>query len=534
MIRLLPAATAATAALALLLPTGASATVTRTAITTPSEPLYAAYRFAAPEAVFSVSGTSDGTTGDMLALRCEPGFGGRLSEPIRVAADGSFTTTASMTAIGSSPCRLRAVPAGHAGDELAAFEPRLVALTAYAPEARVTPVRGSVELRPFSFDVYTGHRHGIANVRPSDDGGLREVFSLLPDTLARTPSWALAAYLLPDAADPRTPVEVDGAASYGGRLIPRLDFDGAGPQDRSAPAGYTGVQSAVTVDPQSGDVTVLESVPIVHCSGTDRPDPLPAECMSVRPSGIRHERTYRFTREHRVIAVRDSWISSDERAHRVRVVMTHSALTDPPSLWRLPAEPELSPAGGELRHPTGPGTVAHRAESGALAAGAIAFDPAPAEFSFPFNNRLREVSLLEVPAGAVVEVRRTFAHAPTVAGVEQLLPPPAPVPQLAPGPAPAEPGGGGRELKPTGPRPEASRERSRPYRPCVVPRVRRGATVAAARRAIATAGCRSKGPLRKVRSRVRRGRVVTLTPRARSVRAPGAVVTITVSRGRAI
>ncbi|HST42963.1 MAG TPA: hypothetical protein VLK58_25790 [Conexibacter sp.] len=523
--------------LLVLLPTAASATVTRTAITTPGEPLFAAYRFSAPEAVFAVSGTSDGTTGDVLALRCDPGAGGRLSEPISVAADGSFTTTAWMTAIGHSPCRLRAVPAGWAGDELAAFEPRLVSLTAHSPAARVTPVRGSAELRPYTFDVFTGNRRGSAHVTASDDSGLGDVLSLQPDTFAPTPSWALAAYLLPDAADPRTAVEVDGIASYGARSIPRFDYDGAGPESRSAPAGFTGVQSSVTVDPQSGDVSVLESVPIVHCDGTAGPDPQPQGCLTVRPSGIRHERSYRFTREHRVIALRDSWISTDESAHRVRVVMTHAVLTDPASLWRLPAEPEFAPVGGELRQPTQAGTVAHRTESGALAAGALAFDPAPAEFSFPFNNRLREVSELEVPAGGTVEVARTFAHAPTVLGVEQLLPPPMPEPKR-PGLGPIDPGGGGSsaggggaEPRPEGPRPDARRETSRPYRPCVVPRVRRGATVAAARRAIAAAGCRSKRRLRKVRSRVRKGRVVALTPRARAVRAPGAVVTIIVSRG---
>ncbi|MDW5595811.1 hypothetical protein VSS74_15795 [Conexibacter stalactiti] len=63
---------------------------------------------------------------------------------------------------------------------------------------------------------------------------------------------------------------------------------------------------------------------------------------------------------------------------------------------------------------------------------------------------------------------------------------------------------------------------------CRVPAIRRGSTVAAARKALAKARC-ARPKLKQVRSGVRRGRVVKVTPKARS--RTRAAVTLFVSRG---
>ncbi|HST38244.1 MAG TPA: calcium-binding protein [Conexibacter sp.] len=79
--------------------------------------------------------------------------------------------------------------------------------------------------------------------------------------------------------------------------------------------------------------------------------------------------------------------------------------------------------------------------------------------------------------------------------------------------------GGDRSGGRTAPRPRAA---------CRVPAIRRGATLAAARRALRKAKCAAP-KVKKVRSGLRRGRVVKVTPKAR--RRTGAAVTIFVSRG---
>ena len=70
---------------------------------------------------------------------------------------------------------------------------------------------------------------------------------------------------------------------------------------------------------------------------------------------------------------------------------------------------------------------------------------------------------------------------------------------------------------------------SQPAR-CKVPRVK-GKTVAAARTALKRAGCKL-GPVRRVRSRVRKGRIVAQRPAAGRFVGKGTPVVVTVSRGR--
>ncbi|MDW5595810.1 calcium-binding protein [Conexibacter stalactiti] len=78
------------------------------------------------------------------------------------------------------------------------------------------------------------------------------------------------------------------------------------------------------------------------------------------------------------------------------------------------------------------------------------------------------------------------------------------------------------------PPPRSDRRAPRARAACRVPAIRRGSTVAAARKALKRAKCASP-KLKKVRSGVRRGRVVKVTPKARS--RTRAAVTIWISRG---
>ena len=113
-------------------------------------------------------------------------------------------------------------------------------------------------------------------------------------------------------------------------------------------------------------------------------------------------------------------------------------------------------------------------------------------------------------------VRRLFTVGENVIEEE-----PEPTPEPGPGPGPGAP------EDPSDPQPDHPGV----YR-CVVPKVRTGATVRAARAAIKQGNC-SVGKTTKARSaKVRKGRVIALSRRAGTTLARGAKVGLKVSRGR--
>jgi beta-lactam-binding protein with PASTA domain len=65
---------------------------------------------------------------------------------------------------------------------------------------------------------------------------------------------------------------------------------------------------------------------------------------------------------------------------------------------------------------------------------------------------------------------------------------------------------------------------------CKVPKVRKGAKLKPAKRSLKRAGCKAR--TRKVKSRVKRGRVVKVAPKAGKRVAAGKKVTVYVSKGR--
>ncbi len=82
---------------------------------------------------------------------------------------------------------------------------------------------------------------------------------------------------------------------------------------------------------------------------------------------------------------------------------------------------------------------------------------------------------------------------------------------------------------PTAP-PRASTPLRAPRPACVIPRLR-GKRLAAAKRAIRRARCRVGKVRRRYTRRVRKGRVISQSPRSHTVRRPGSKVTLVVSRG---
>ncbi len=595
---------AALTLLLLLTPVSARAAVTQSEITTPAAPFYDRYtppKNGPATESFLVTGNTNGTTGDTIDLRCVPGPG--HPGPVPVAANGTFSVRVQMSAIGSQACRLRAVPTGFNGPDVTPFKAQFVSLTQYDEASRATPVHAAAGLRSMNFSVVTSHRRGVAQVFAAEDAGLYDFRAVHTDTLVpyNLASWYRGGTIFEPLTSAHTGIEVDGAAAYGSARVPLFDYDGAGPAPVSAPNGFTGVQSSVSVDRQSGDVLVVESETIGRCSGSNDKNPTAGQCTAIVSTGIRRERTYRLTREHALATFQETWTSTDERAHRVRVRLQHGVNGIQLSAWRVSGEDAFTTAtNGDTRTPTRGGSLIARPVGGDdpnVAPGGIAFAGAAPTLTFGDAISVGEVAELDVPAGRSVSMDRTFATAPTVAGVEALLPPPEPRSPDTPARRvtaalavtdPAEGSSttaastvvngvalagddsaaltltvGDRQvpigadhrfsaaadlvrgvntipvvLTPQGGDPVTRTvtvrriDVSRPVRPCIVPAVRRGATVAAARTALSKSGCRAKRHLLRGRSTVRKGRVVRLSLRPRAVRSPLTLVGIVVSKGR--
>ena len=169
-----------------------------------------------------------------------------------------------------------------------------------------------------------------------------------------------------------------------------------------APEGFDGLEVELTLDERTGRVTVEESQRILRCNRWDRTEPRPADCASVLDTGVRLERTITFDAQHAIADVTDRWISTDGRAHRLRLAYEHDADESDRPLWRFPGDPRFTFRADQDRvRPKGPGTVFVRGPEGGMAVGALSYVPAPATFIFDGKDVLSEINELTVPAGGV-------------------------------------------------------------------------------------------------------------------------------------
>jgi hypothetical protein len=469
---------------AVLAPAGAHAEVTRSTITTPAHPAFRLYEVEAKAAEpLRVAGTTNGDEGDLLDIICTRGDSFAVAKAnVAVRKDGTFDTSFLLDQLKPAACVLRAVPYKRGGKDVDAFTGPLVALTYFNPRAATTAVRGE-ETVPFDYEVETGHTHGHATV--SSGAGLKAHFGVRP-TLDRyaTRTW--------DGAGRIDAVLVDGVEAYVGGAIPRTEIEGR----LYAPQGFDGIQAKVEVDPATGAVTIVELARALRCDD---------KCAVVVETGVRLERTVTLSGEHARAEVRDRWVSTDGAAHTVRAQYGHQAAA---STWRFPGTPSFrAPA------PVEPAAKTLLTHDGTpqQAMGAITFDPVPSGFAFDKPYRAVEAVTGNVPA----TVTRLFEVG------ENLIQDDVPAPQPDPQPGPGAPQGPG---DPQPDNPAIDR--------CLVPRVRSGAKLKAAKAAIRKGNC-NVGTTRKVRSaKVKKGRVVGLSRKGGTKLTRGARVGIKVSRGR--
>ncbi|RNL77678.1 hypothetical protein [Nocardioides marmorisolisilvae] len=301
----------------------ASADVSTTTITSPLDGAHYLVDDAHSDPVetVTVTGTSDGTTGDTVDIRCfgvagsRDWNGGAFAVPVQV--DGTFSAEMPITAAKAS-CRLRAVPDSFTdGASLAAFSGPTIT-TEYLTSTKVAS--GPHAGMTYDFDaVFQGSKawnefHSVGR------GGLFGSQLSYPGGISSNYLWSGAAAGLPHRSGAvRSAVRIDGKDAFSPYTAQAaLNF-----VDRpGAPAlTYSAQRDA------SGVVTIRETDPYVLCSSVTTYPPDPGACPEFKTAGVQLERTYTTADSDRQVRVRDVWRSTDGKAHSISGIYVENVNT---------------------------------------------------------------------------------------------------------------------------------------------------------------------------------------------------------------
>jgi hypothetical protein len=292
----------------------ATAAVTSSSITTPADPTFSFRNetTGAPVPNITVNGTTDGTTGDQVDLRCYAGGGsGGVVTGINVAANGSFSYTGPiLNPVHDTVCRLRAIPANSlpiappdADPSDDTFKGPVIAASRYDGP----PGGDSYDSNHGGFSAFDAQLSGMLEVVSAGGCGVYNSVVLNPVTLAQSNSffYCNGGFFAQTGGSANRPyLKVDGTPAYAPTALPQGAF------------GTVTATNTMTFDPATGKLTVEEVDPIDFCA----PDPAtfpatPSSCTSATPSGVQLARTTVFDHNGRVATVTDHWSSTDGQAH---------------------------------------------------------------------------------------------------------------------------------------------------------------------------------------------------------------------------
>jgi hypothetical protein len=296
----------------------AQAAVTKSNVTSPADGSHYLITDAQPETEVPVTGTSNGTTGDFVDIRCYTHATQWTDGPekVAVAADGSFSTKIS-TGRPYGTCLLRAVPneiAGFTGDPAPFTGPALT--TEWNTSEKVTsgPNAGKV----FNLYVLFQGANVMNDYVSATEGGLWDSrLQYAPGSASNYLWYANADLSSPEAegASPKTrsSIQVDGRNGYGPYSADRL-FNGEAVKGSETP-GLPALTFDASRDPGTGDTTIHETDPIVVCPSEAPFPPTDASCPNFTGAGVQLERTYFTNDGGRQVHISDAWRSIDGSPH---------------------------------------------------------------------------------------------------------------------------------------------------------------------------------------------------------------------------
>jgi hypothetical protein len=352
------------AGVSLLAAASAQATVTQATVNSPADGTHLLQNLTTdPNETFSVSGTTNGTTGDEVDVRCYNGgtpiaavFG-----PIPVAADGSFSSTGVLQAnFQSQSCELVAVPTDTTPALGNNYSGPRVTFSEYETETvgGGGPNASDVEDLHFTDQQQTG----ATGVYSSGDCGPFQ--SLYDGTAAMSGGPALLScagtlysepaqyFANPGTVDStRSEIEVDGQNAYGTYAASRLY-----PTNAGFPAQTDTLDS---FDAATGAAQTTESENIVKCGPDDVYNPSSSQCSSFAPTGVKLTRVIDYSGDGRIATVTDTWSSTDGAAHNLDL-QYETDLGATTAGWELPGESSFT------QHTTGQTAAAPTSASGTI------------------------------------------------------------------------------------------------------------------------------------------------------------------------
>jgi hypothetical protein len=403
----------------------AQAAVTSSNVTSPSNGTHYMITDANPaQGNVVVTGTSNGTTGDLVDLRCYTRVDrwNSVHSNVAVQANGTFSTTMSTGSVYGT-CILRAVPAGHpAGASISAYTgPRLTAEEITSQKVPSGPNAG----KTYDYYVLFQGSHAMNDYVSATGGGLWDSRLSYSDGTSSNYLWySNAALTGNEGGATRSFLRVDGHDAYGPDSAHSLFADNPGLPSLT----YTASRNATT-----GVTTIRESNPIVRCpSDTFPPDS--GSCAQFVSTGVRLERTIVTNDGGRQVHITDVWRSTDGHSHTVSPhydnwTDAYNPTTDSATEMglRLPWLGGYQTFTGDAVL-AGPGAAprsifvrdSNTAPDGdtSYPLGAISFDHAPSQIRRVNNYEfvLRDESVA-VPAGGVRLVRQDFVLGLTQAEV---------------------------------------------------------------------------------------------------------------------
>ena len=271
---------------------------------------------------------------------------------------------------------------------------------------------------------------GDADYESVGSGGVFDGFPVDPSTLVAGADLFFSNDYLSDENSDRSDIEVDGAPAYATATAESLF------PDASSFVGLQPMTFSASQDPDTGDLVINESEPLVECAPSPATYPPTAtSCTSFVPSGVTFSRTIFQSQNGRQARVTDSYASADGQSHTIDLRYGQD-FQQADAGFNFPwvdgtTYNTHSPGDTEPAPPTAPATVyvdydnslADGAENSAQ--GAITFDDEPSGYQFVAHGAEGMTHMYvsytrDIPAGGSTTLTTTYSWAFTIADAQTL------------------------------------------------------------------------------------------------------------------
>jgi hypothetical protein len=400
----------------------------------------------------TVMGDAPGANnGDAVDVVCYYGASPTVAKlntsPIAISGGKFSIGPIPLKPIAGHACRLRAIPAGsETGPELDSFSAQPVAVSEWARELAISsgPNLNTVFNYYVNDVTFTGSATWSAAGTPiqslptsyKNACGGPEIAPL--DAAYDVGNFAIdcTGSLLSDdlgAFGGRSEVQIDGRNAYDPAAAQGL-FTSGSPISQNLNGFPASLADGLDWDPATGMISSDATDPYVECDGPNEEKPTPASCPGFVNSGVVLHRNITTSDGGLVVAMTDTWTSTDGRAHALDLLYDDAVglVTSPPDGepgYEFPGQSTFSPyaAGDTLPGPgTAPGSILVHTNVAAAdgdpneAVGALTFGTAPSGYAFTANDDFEEHNVLVVPAGGSTTLSYVYSVGYTLADVTAL------------------------------------------------------------------------------------------------------------------